>query len=64
MKTDTWLKELYEANYARLYSLASNRLRLYIGHTADVQDDLIRLSALAERAADGLQPVNDFSEIH
>ena len=40
MKPDSWLKELYEANYNNLYRLACNRLRLYAGHTSDVQDIL------------------------
>lgn len=40
MKSDTWLKELYEANYDRLYRLAVNRMRQYAGHAADVQDIL------------------------
>ena len=38
MKSDTLLKDLYDANYARLYKLTANRLRLYTGHTSDVQD--------------------------
>ncbi len=40
MKPDTWLKELYNANYDSLYRLAVNRMRLYTGHAADVQDIL------------------------
>ncbi len=40
MKSDTWLKELYDANYDNLYRLAVNRLRLYAGQAADVQDIL------------------------
>lgn len=38
MKSDTWLKELYDANYDTLYRLAVNRLRLYVGHVCDAQD--------------------------
>lgn len=40
MKSDSWLKELYDANYDSLYRLAANRLRLYTGHASDVQDVL------------------------
>lgn len=40
MKPDTWLDELYKANYDNLYRLAVNRMRLYAGNTSDVQDIL------------------------
>lgn len=40
MKPDTWIDELYEANYESLYRLAVNRLRLHVGHASDVQDIL------------------------
>lgn len=49
MKSDNWLKELYDANYARLYCVAANRLQLYTGHTEDVQDVLQEVFLEASR---------------
>ena len=38
MNRDLWLKELYEANYSRLYKFVFRRLQMYGGNTADVLD--------------------------
>lgn len=40
MSKDRWFKELYEANYDRLYKLAAYRLKAYTGSEADVPDVL------------------------
>lgn len=40
MNRDAWLKELYDANYDRLYRIAAHRLRMHVGHISDVQDVL------------------------
>ena len=40
MSPDSWLRELYDANYSRLYKLASYHLRDYPGYSEDVQDVL------------------------
>ena len=40
MAPDSWLRELYEANYSLLYRLASNCLRAYDCTPEDIQDVL------------------------
>lgn len=58
MKSDSWLKELYDANYDNLYRLAANRLRLYIGHASDAQDVLqdVFLEAARQNICDHPKP--------
>jgi len=48
MNSGQWLQELYEANKARIYRLAENRLRAYTGSAADAQDVLQEVFLLAE----------------
>lgn len=49
MKSEKWLKILYDRNYKGLYRLASHLLYTQVGHTADVQDILQEVFLLALR---------------
>jgi len=49
MRSEKWLKTLYDANYKSLYRLASHLLYASIGHTSDVQDVLQEVFLLAAR---------------
>ena len=49
MRSEKWLKTLYDANYKNLYRLASHLLYASIGHTSDVQDVLQEVFLLAAR---------------
>lgn len=47
MKSDQWIKELYDENYEWLFRLASNRLRAFVGHSSDAQDVVQEVFMLA-----------------
>lgn len=49
MNKERWFQELYEANYERIFRVASNLLYQYAGRTEDVQDVVQEVFLLAAR---------------